>query len=229
MSLPLNRVIAFAGPYISVFAGGVATWIVAKMNVIGVAGLDQDNLSEQIASGLTFTLTAGLAWLGHAQWLKGHHVQMAGDAAVQAAALAVQQHEPRAMEVPPDPVHDALMAMDEDLPDDDEEFAMPPDQDARVAPEFPAAAFVPPPAAQEFATAPQFATVPPELAAAQPEPQFTPASLQPQFAVAPPEQQFATPPPEQQFAPAPQPPEFPEFSGMPQFATPPPSPPSSPS
>ena len=38
MTIPLNRVVAFAGPYISVAAGGFATWLVAKVNVVGPLG-----------------------------------------------------------------------------------------------------------------------------------------------------------------------------------------------
>jgi hypothetical protein len=207
MTIPLNRIVAFAGPYLSIAGGGVATWIVAKMNLIGVAGLDQGDLAQKIAAGLTFTLTAVLSWLGHMQWLKGHHQQMAGDAQVQAAALAAQP--PRPTEVPPDPAHDALMALDEELPDDDEEFALPPDQDARITPEFPAARPAP-----SFAE-PQFAE--PQFAVPSPPQQFT----EPRFATAAPAPALATPPPEQ---PSPAAPPAQPFVLAPQSATAPPFP-----
>ena len=29
MTLPLNRIVAFAGPYLSAVAGGIASWLVA--------------------------------------------------------------------------------------------------------------------------------------------------------------------------------------------------------
>ena len=216
MIFPLNRVIAFAGPYISIAGGGVATWIVAKLNLIGVAGLDQADLAQQVAGALTFTLTAGLSWLGQAQWLKGHHTQMASDAAVQAAALAAPQQ--RQSDVPPDPAHDALIALGEDLPDDEEEFGTPPGQDGRVTPEPP-----PAPRFQPEPPAPQFAAAPPQqFGAEQPVPQFAAAQ---QFAAAPPAQQFAAAPPAQQFAAPPPAPQFvtsPQVGAVPQFVTAPP-------
>lgn len=138
MSIPLNRIVAFAGPYIAVASGAVATWLIAKLNALGVAGLEQSDLAQQVAAGLTFTLTAALTWLGHSKWLAGHHLQLAGDAAVQAAALAAP--------VPPmldvagiDPDMDELMAAEEDLPSDDEEFAEPADEEARLTPDEPEA------------------------------------------------------------------------------------------
>lgn len=129
MSLPpLNRIVAFAGPYISLAAGAAATWIVAKANALGIAGLEQSDLAQQIASAIAFTLATVLTWLGQSKWLHGHQIVLAGDAQVQAAALTAP------MPAPPtaaglDPEHDALMELGEDLPDDDEEFAAPPPDD----------------------------------------------------------------------------------------------------
>jgi hypothetical protein len=136
MPTHLNRLVAFAGPYISIAAGVVATWLIAKANALGIPGLDESDLAQQIAAALTFSLAAILTWLGSAQWLKGHHVQMAADAAIQAAALAVAA--PAALTPPADPELDELIALGEDLPTDEEEFAMPPDAEARLAPEVPA-------------------------------------------------------------------------------------------
>ena len=135
MPIPLNRLVAFAGPYISIFAGVIATWVIAKANALGISGLDESDLAQQLAAGLTFTLVAVLTWLGSSQWLKGHHVQLAGDAAVQAAAIAVAT--PQAVEAPPDPEHDELMALGEDLPTDEEEFAAPAAAESRLVPEIP--------------------------------------------------------------------------------------------
>ena len=89
MTIPLNRVVAFAGPYISVAAGGFATWLVAKVNVVGLPGLDENNLKTAIAGGITWLLVAGLAWAGHSKWLTGHHIQLEGEARINAAAMTV--------------------------------------------------------------------------------------------------------------------------------------------
>jgi hypothetical protein len=87
VKIPLNRVVAFAGPYVSLIAGGVAAWLVAKANVLGVPGLDQANTATWIAGALTLALTAVLSQVGQSSWLKGHHIELEGTALVQAAAL----------------------------------------------------------------------------------------------------------------------------------------------
>lgn len=164
MGIPLNRIIAFAGPYISVVAGGFATWLVAKANVLGIKDLDQANVATQVSGALTFTLVSILSWLGQSKWLTGHHLDMARETELRVAALAAQPAPPA--DAPADPEHEALIALGEDLPDDevefanqpaglapvtpcvaavpaeelpgdDEELSSPPDQDARVAPDAP--------------------------------------------------------------------------------------------
>lgn len=121
MVIPLNRLLSFAGPQISVVAGAISAWLFAKLNVLGIPGLDQSHLAAQIASGLAFAISAGLTWLGQSAWLRGHHIILAGDAQVQAAGLTVP-HPPLATP-PVDPAHEALMAHGEGLPSDDEELA----------------------------------------------------------------------------------------------------------
>jgi len=122
MPTPFNRVVAFAGPYISLVAAFLATWLVAKANALGIPALDESDLAQQIASALMFSVTAVLTWLGSAEWLKGHHVQLAGDAAVEAASLAATAAAPSApIEPPRDPALDELLALGEDLPSDEEE------------------------------------------------------------------------------------------------------------
>jgi len=88
MPIPINRVVAFAGPYISIVAGALAAWLVARANVLGVPGLDERNLATDISAALSFVLVAVLSWLGSAKWLAGHRIAMQGDALVAAAALA---------------------------------------------------------------------------------------------------------------------------------------------
>ena len=144
MTIPLNRIVAFAGPYMSAAAGGLASWLVAKVNIIGLPGLDEHNLTTAIAGGLTWLLVAGLTWAGHSKWLTGHHLQMQADAQVSAAGMAVAYAAPL-------PAHDAPVAYangdgngfhaleidevsdpitettgDEALVSDDEELAAPP-------------------------------------------------------------------------------------------------------
>jgi hypothetical protein len=121
MEFPLNRVVAFLGPYISVFAGGLASWLVARVDIIGIPGLDQNNLATWIASAITFVVTTLVTWLGHSKWLKGHHISMVGDARVQAAALTGGTGPANT-----DAVTFAA-GYGGDLPTDEEEFAAPPE------------------------------------------------------------------------------------------------------
>jgi hypothetical protein len=88
LSIPLNRVVAFAGPYIAIVSGAVAAWLLTKVNIAGIPGLDEHNVETAVGAGLTFGLTSGLAWLGHQKWLTGHHIEMLAQAEVTAAALA---------------------------------------------------------------------------------------------------------------------------------------------
>lgn len=153
-TIPLNRVVAFVGPYISAIAGGIASWLVARVNIAGLPGLDQNNLKTGVAGALTWLLVSGLTWAGHSKWLTGHQIAMEADARVNAAAIGVAVAAPAAAVAPaPAPaiattingnghVADAEEAvamvveddatepdeeMDEGLPSDEEELACPPD------------------------------------------------------------------------------------------------------
>jgi hypothetical protein len=143
---PANRIVAFAGPYIAVVAGGVASWLVAKVNLAGLPGLDEDNLKTALTGGFTWLLVAGLAWAGHAKWLTGHHIQLQADGQVtaavakgnaqQAAAPAVATangngYHPAGVDaVDPDEIEDDATEPEPDAEDepvtDDVEFAYPP-------------------------------------------------------------------------------------------------------
>jgi len=145
---PANRIVAFAGPYIAVVAGGLASWLVAKVNLAGLPGLDEDNLKTTLTGGFTWLLVAGLAWAGHAKWLAGHHIQMQADGQVTAAVAKVNAEQAATPAVAtasgngyhpagvdafePDEIEDAATDPDPD-PDaedepvtDDVEFAYPP-------------------------------------------------------------------------------------------------------
>jgi hypothetical protein len=155
-TIPLNRVVAFAGPYMSAVAGGVASWLVARVNIAGLPGLDQNNLKTGIAGGLTWLLVAGLTWAGHSKWLTGHQIAMEADARVNAAAMTLAVAAPAAAAVPvaqavgatngngngnghvedaeaaidslviDDVATDEVPGADDGLPSDEEELAAPP-------------------------------------------------------------------------------------------------------
>lgn len=100
MRIPINRVVAFIGPYVSVAAGGVAAWLAARVNLAGVPGLDQHNLATEIAAGITFVVTSALVWLGHSKWLKGHHIVLQADLAASLAGKTPPSERPPISRVP---------------------------------------------------------------------------------------------------------------------------------
>jgi hypothetical protein len=127
--MPLNRFIAFVKPYINLLAGAISAWLIAKANVLSIPGLGEhgDELTAGIAAAITFAVTTLATQVGDLKWLKGHHVALAGDAQVQAAALTASAAPP-----PAGPMSDMDTA--DDLPSDDEEFASPPPGDPPVQP-----------------------------------------------------------------------------------------------
>src|SRR5438128_1466553 len=74
---PLNRVLTFLGPHFAVVSAALSAWLVAKVNVLGIKGLDQNNAATWIAGAMTFLAHAGLTWLGQNKWLTGHHILLA--------------------------------------------------------------------------------------------------------------------------------------------------------
>lgn len=121
LTMPLNRFITFVKPYINLLAGAIAAFLIAKANVLGIPGLGEhgDELTIAIAGALAWLVTQGAAQLGDLKWLKGHQLQLAGDAQVQ-AALMTAQPPPAASGTAP---AESLYAVDENLPSDEEEFA----------------------------------------------------------------------------------------------------------
>jgi hypothetical protein len=143
---PANRIVAFAGPYVSVAAGGIASWLVANVNIAGIPGLDENNVKTTIAGGFTWLLVAGLTWAGHSKWLTGHHIQLEADGKITAAMTAASaapttspvlvaatsngngHHPDTADDVDVDDTEDPATesATDGALVSDDVEFAYPP-------------------------------------------------------------------------------------------------------
>lgn len=69
---PANRIVAFAGPYISLASGAIATLLMLKVHLIGAIGLQQNDIAKGIAYVGTAALGAGLPHLGMQKWLDGH-------------------------------------------------------------------------------------------------------------------------------------------------------------
>jgi hypothetical protein len=94
LGIPLNRIVAFAGPYIAVVSGAIAAWLLTHLHVLSMFHLSDSQVASAISQLTVFGITAGLTWLGHQKWLTGHQIELA--AAVKAAA---------AVEAPASPPH----------------------------------------------------------------------------------------------------------------------------
>lgn len=70
--VPLNRIVAFVGPYASLVSGAVASWLLVHVHVLGLFHFQHDGLASGIAQGIVFLVTALLTWAGHSKWLTGH-------------------------------------------------------------------------------------------------------------------------------------------------------------
>lgn len=79
--IPFNRLVAFAGPYISIAAGVLASWLLVHIHFLGLFHVQHDGLSTAIVQLVVFALTTGVTWAGHQKWLTGHHIQIAALAA----------------------------------------------------------------------------------------------------------------------------------------------------
>ena len=69
--LPLNRVVAFGGPYIAVISGVIADWLIVHVHVLSLFHVAGSSLASAVSQGIVFGLTALLVWLGHQKWLDG--------------------------------------------------------------------------------------------------------------------------------------------------------------
>lgn len=137
MTIPLNRFVAFGKPYINLAAGALAALLVAKLNVLGIPGLGdhQNELATGLAAAGVWALTQGAAQLGDLKWLKGHHIQIAADAAVTAAAVRDAPPETVLPGAITDPETDAADANVSDA----EELAAGPPPETSTVPDEPAA------------------------------------------------------------------------------------------
>src|SRR3954463_14314412 len=70
--LPLNRLVAFAGPYIAIISGALADWLIVHVHLLGSFHVGNRPLANAIAQVSVFGLTALIVWLGHQKWLDGY-------------------------------------------------------------------------------------------------------------------------------------------------------------
>jgi hypothetical protein len=68
---PLNRVIAFAGPYIAILSGALADWLLVHVHLLELFHTTKTQVAGAITQLTVFGLTALLTWLGQQKWLDG--------------------------------------------------------------------------------------------------------------------------------------------------------------
>jgi hypothetical protein len=67
----LNRIIAFAGPYIAVLSGAIADWLLVHLNFLANFHVGNGDLANAVAQAIVFGITALVVWLGQQKWLDG--------------------------------------------------------------------------------------------------------------------------------------------------------------
>lgn len=68
----LNRLVAFVGPYLSVLAGTIATWLVTNWPFLtDIFQTDANGIAGVISTVLVFVVTTAVVWLGQQKWLTG--------------------------------------------------------------------------------------------------------------------------------------------------------------
>lgn len=69
--IPLNRIIAFAGPYISILSGAIVNWVYVHLHFLSGFHTQQSSITKWLSQALVFGLTTLIVWAGHQKWLTG--------------------------------------------------------------------------------------------------------------------------------------------------------------
>lgn len=70
-NIPINRLVAFAGPYISVLSGAIADWLLVHVHLLELFHTTKTQVAGAITQLVVFGITAFLVWAGHHKWLTG--------------------------------------------------------------------------------------------------------------------------------------------------------------
>jgi hypothetical protein len=71
VTVPINRIVAFAGPYVAVLSGAVADWLLVHVHLLELFHTTRTQVAGAITQLTVFGLTALLTWLGQQKWLTG--------------------------------------------------------------------------------------------------------------------------------------------------------------
>lgn len=67
-TFPLNRVVAFLGPYVAIVSGVIAAWLVTHFPGLH---LNKASLETTITEAIVFVIGAVVTWALHHKWLDG--------------------------------------------------------------------------------------------------------------------------------------------------------------
>ena len=73
-NIPVNRVVAFAGPYIAILSGALADWLIVHLHLLSLFHTTNTQVAGAITQIAVFGLTAILVWLGQHKWLTGWQI-----------------------------------------------------------------------------------------------------------------------------------------------------------
>jgi hypothetical protein len=68
---PLNRLVAFLGPYLSVLSGGLATWLFTHVHLFATFHVGTSDIAHAIVQAVVFGLTTAVTYAGQHKWLDG--------------------------------------------------------------------------------------------------------------------------------------------------------------
>jgi hypothetical protein len=68
---PLNRLVAFLGPYISILAGVLADWLLVHVHLLSLFHTTDTEVANAITQLIVFTLVTLVTWAGQHKWLEG--------------------------------------------------------------------------------------------------------------------------------------------------------------
>jgi hypothetical protein len=68
---PLNKIVAFAGPYIAIASGAIADWLLVHVHLLATFHLGHDTTANAVAQLLVFGIVTLVTYAGQHHWLKG--------------------------------------------------------------------------------------------------------------------------------------------------------------
>lgn len=102
LGLPINRFVTFVQPLLNAGAGIVAAWLVAKVEILGILGIGEDQLATQIAALAAALIVTGCLEIGRSQWIKGHHIELSAEGGITVPANELDDQVDDPTKAPPD-------------------------------------------------------------------------------------------------------------------------------